>query len=74
MGCSSLPSATKVTYIHLYECGDAGHFKFPQDCQLQDSAVTSVGDKCKGQFICIEYLSSINVRNYAFAGLISVYL
>ncbi len=30
---SSLPSASKVTYIHLYECGDAGHFKFPQDAQ-----------------------------------------
>lgn len=30
----SLPSASKVTHIHLHERGDAGRSRFPQDHQL----------------------------------------
>lgn len=66
---SSLPSASKVTYIHLYECGDAGHLKFPQDGQLKNSAVTAIGNKCTGHRtyaleICLKAMK--NVKNYTF--------
>ncbi|RXN12233.1 transcription factor HES-5-like protein [Labeo rohita] len=40
---SSLPSASKVTYIHLYECGYAGHFKFPQVISKHENEKTIFG-------------------------------